>query len=186
MTDRDNPQLLSTAFGVFDPDAPQPPAGPFARLIAAAAVDIDAPVATVWETLIDFERYPEWNPLNRFFHLDGRAEPNQGVTFGPCWGPYPSGAAALPPADMTTRETITVWEQNRCLAYAALGPLLKAERSQCLERLPDGRTRYRTYERLCGVMAPFVKWHFGARILAGFTANGVALKQRVEQVDVCA
>jgi hypothetical protein len=33
---------------------------------------------------------------------------------------------------------------------------------------------------MSGIIKPFVRHLYGARIVAGFTANGIALKQRAE------
>jgi len=173
--------LLSSAFGPFDPCNPQALDGIFANNIFAEPVDIQAPVERVWHIMTDFERYPEWNPLNRFFRLDDRPEPGHTVTFGPSWGPYPEDGT-LPQPAMTTREMLTVWEQNRCLTYGDLRSFFKAERTQYLEPLANGDTRYHTYERVCGWLAPMVRLLFEKRIVAGFTANGIALKARAEHM----
>lgn len=173
-------RLCSLAFGPFDPLDPNDADGLFASTIFAEPVEIRAPVELVWRIMIDFERYPEWNPLNRFFRLDAGAEPGQTVTFGPSWGPYREGGP-LPQSAMTTRETITVWEENHCLAYADLRGIFKAERAQCLYPTAGGGTRYHTYERICGLLSPLVWLLFRKRIIAGFTANGLALKARAER-----
>ena len=62
--------LKSTAFGEFDPLHPCTVPGLFAENLYAEPVVIDAPIELVWEIIIDFDRYPEWNPLNRFFLCD--------------------------------------------------------------------------------------------------------------------
>ena len=113
--------LTSIPFGPFDPAHPGCIPGCFAANILTEPIDIDAPVAVVWEIMVDFERYPEWNPLNRFFRLDTYAEPGQTVTFGPRWGPYDSDR--LGEAGFTQHETLTVWEENCCLAYATISSL---------------------------------------------------------------
>jgi hypothetical protein len=131
--------------------------------------------------MTDFDRYPEWNPLNRFFRLDSRAEPNHTVTFGPFWGPYDQAEGdPFPDADFTQNEMLTVWEENCCLAYSVVSPQLNAERVQYISTLPNGRTRYHTYERTSGPLSPDVRREFGEGIIAGFTANGKALKKRAE------
>ncbi len=171
----------SSAFGPFDPLHPQTIRGLFARNIYADPIVIDAPLETVWEIMTGFDLYPEWNPLNRFFRLDTKAEANHFVTFGPSWGPYDlKEGEPFPDPDMTQHEMITVWQDNCCLAYAQINPVIKAERVQYISTLDDGKTRYHTYERMCGLLAPFVQRRFGQRILGGFTANGLALKKRAE------
>lgn len=175
--------LNSSAFGPFNPLEPQTIRGIFAANLYADPIEIDAPLTTVWDTMTDFERYPEWNPLNRFFRLDSKAEPNHFVTFGPSWGPYDwAEDEPFPEPDMTQHEMLTVYEENCCLAYADIRSYLKAERVQHVSQTEDGRTRYHTYERMSGLLAPFVDWRFGKRILTGFTANGQALKKRAESI----
>lgn len=173
--------LISSAFGSFDPFNPQTIGGLFAGNLYADPIEIDAPIELIWKIITDFDAYPEWNPLNRFFRLDAAAAPNNTVTFGPSWGPYDPDCIALPEVSFTTRETITVWEENCCLAYADIKPgLMAAERSQFISKLPNGKVRYHTYERLRGPLSVFVRWQFGKKVVAGFIANGIALRKRAE------
>jgi hypothetical protein len=170
--------LTSIPFGPFDPAHPGRIPGCFAANILTEPIDIDAPVALVWEIMVDFERYPEWNPLNRFFRLDTYAAPGQTVTFGPRWGPYDSDR--LGEAGFTQHETLTVWEEDCCLAYATISRWVNAERTQYLAPITANRSRYYTYERTAGILAPVVRRIYGRRIVLGFTANGLALKRRAE------
>lgn len=176
-----NNTLTSAAFGAFDPLQPATIAGPFAENLIADAIEIDAPIELVWQIMTGFEHYPQWNPMNRFFKLDGEAKPGHTVTFGPVWGPYDLDKP-LPEAGFVQRETLTVWEPNRCLAYAALSRWMNAERVQYLCTLPNGTTRYQTFERMSGLFKPLMRRVYGARILEGFTANGRALKRRAEEM----
>ena len=176
--------LNSSYFGQFDPMEPAKIQGVFAANIYAEPIEIDAPIETVWEIMTDFDRYPEWNPLNRFFKLDSKAEPNCTVTFGPSWGPYDlSENGQFTKPDMTAHETLTIFEKNCCLAYADIRSYLKAERVQYIKKLESGKTRYHTYERTSGLLSPIVRYKYGAKIIAGFTANGLALKKRAEDIS---
>ncbi len=170
--------LTSKPFGPFDPVNPGCIPGCCAANILTQPIDIDAPVALVWEIMTDFERYPEWNPLNRFFRLDTRAEAGHTVTFGPRWGPYDTDV--LGEAGFTQHETLTIWEPNCCLAYATISRLVNAERVQYLAAMGANRTRYLTYERTSGILAPLVRRLYARRITEGFTANGLALRRRAE------
>ena len=179
------PTITSSVFGPFDPLNPRTIRGVFACNIYVEPVIINAPVETVWETMTEFDKYPDWNPLNRFFKLDSEAAPNHFVTFGPSWGPYNLDEdGPLPEPDMNQHEMITVWEENCCLAYADIRPYLKAERVQHVSLLENSSTRYHTYERISGIFSPVVKWKFGPRIVAGFEVNGLALKRRCEAISV--
>jgi len=173
--------ISSSAFGPLDPMNPQTIRGLFAKNIYAEPIIINAPVSTVWEIMTDFDHYPEWNPLNRFFRLDTKAEPNHFVTFGPSWGPYDrSDDEPFPEPDMIQHEMITIWEENCCLAYADIRRILRAERVQFISALENGKTRYHTYERMSGILSPIVRLTYGSKIINGFTANGMALKKRAE------
>jgi hypothetical protein len=171
--------LRSKPFGEFDPANPCEIPGILAGNILTEPVMIKAPVQLVWSIMVDFDRYPEWNPLNRFFRLDAGAEVGGTVTFGPRWGPYDNNE--LGDAGFTQRETLTVWEENCCLAYSAISPWLNAERVQYVSPGPGDTTRYHTYERTSGILAPMVRMLYRRRIVTGFTANGVALKKRAER-----
>ena len=176
--------LTSSAFGEFDPLNPKTIPRIFAKNVYAKPVEIDAPITTVWKIITDFDLYPEWNPLNRFFRLDSKPEPNHTVTFGPSWGPYGQAEGEpLPNADFTQRETITIWEENCCFGYSAISWLINGERIQYLSTLENGKTQYLTYDRIGGPLSPFVLWKYGAKMEAGFTANGIALKNRAEALS---
>ena len=59
---------------------------------------------------------------------------------------------------------------------------LNAERTQFLEPMPGGGTRYHTFERMSGWQSPLVRLMYGRKMLGGFVANGIALKRRAESV----
>jgi len=168
----------SQPFGEFDPANPCRIPGLFAGNVMTTPIAIAAPVGLVWQIMTDFDRYPEWNPLNRYFHLDTYAAAGQTVTFGPRWGPYNS--EDLGEAGFAQHETITIWEENCCLAYSVVSWWLNAERVQHIAPTAEDRTCYYTYERTSGIFSPIVRRLYAQRIITGFTANGLALKKRAE------
>jgi len=170
--------LTSVPFGEFDPLQPTTLSGIFAVNIYADPVEIEAPVPLVWEIMTRFDLFPEWNPLNRFFHLDTRAAVGETVTFGPSWGPY--DGKELPPTHRKQHERLTILQDSCALAYGVISSPLNAERVQYICAIDGGKTRYQTYERMSGLLSPFTRLVYGKRIVAGFTANGIALKARAE------
>ncbi|MCO4772633.1 MAG: SRPBCC domain-containing protein [Deltaproteobacteria bacterium] len=175
--------VTSAPFGPFDPLAPCNLSGLFAKNLMADPVEIDAPPELVWTIMIDFGRYPEWNPLNRRFRLDGEARPGHSVTFEAVWGPYDlSEDATLPERGSHQNETLTIWEENCCLAYSVVSLPFDAERVQHISPLDGGGTRYQTFERTDGLLSPIIRAVYGRRILEGFEANGRALKVRAERL----
>lgn len=175
---------MSSLFGPFDPDRPVRIKGPFSELLAAEAVEIAAPLALVWRVLTEFAAYSEWNPLNRSFALEGTT-PGARLTFGVSWGPYTKDGRLVPvralKTHLTQKERLTVWQPERCFAYADdWGRWHRAERVQAIAALPDGRTRYHTYERWAGRLTGVIGLLYARKARAGFAAASTALKARAE------
>lgn len=57
---------------------------------------------------------------------------------------------------------------------------LRAERWQTLESLPDGRTKYETWEVFGGILAYVVRWYLGKSLDMSFVAFVSGLKDRCE------
>jgi len=148
---------------------------------AEATAAIDAPVEVVWAVMLDLDAYPRWNPF--VVRVDGPAgrPPAVGdeLILHVRWA---SGRG------VTTRERITRLEPpaggRAVLEYDFGGPLaalglVRGRRLQELEVAAAGTTRYRTAERLHGLLA------FAApigRVQDGFERHAAALKARAEAV----
>jgi len=180
-----NTDIKSALFNGFDPLHPQKIDGYFSDVLFADPVEISAPLELVWSVMTDFAAYPSWNPLNRFFQLDTVAKPGERVTFGVSWGPYTKDDRLVPMDELKTaltqHERLTVWEPNRCLAYADdFGQWHRAERVQFISKLPNGNTRYHTYERWAGLITPLIRLAYNDKTQTGFNACSAALKVRAE------
>ena len=172
----------------FDPLHPKQLDGYFSNILFADPVEIKAPLELVWEIITDFPAYPTWNPLNRSMKLDTTANLGERVTFGVSWGPYLKNDRIVPLDELKIHriqhETLTIWETNHCLAYADdLGVWHRAERVQVISQLPNGNTRYQTYERWAGLITPLIRLAYGKKTLAGFKAASLALKTRAETLE---
>jgi hypothetical protein len=134
-------------------------------------VDVAAPISRIWQVLLDFPRYPEWNPF--ITKIEG----------------VPVFGARLrvriqPPGrrPMTFKPTVLVTEADRELRWVGhlmLPGLLNGEHSFRIE--DTGRTRrFHQSERFSGVLLPL----FGEGIFdatqRGFEAMNVALRARAE------
>ncbi|CAA0103653.1 Uncharacterised protein [BD1-7 clade bacterium] len=159
--------------------------GLFSDIICAEPINISAPADEVWRHITNFEDYPNWNPLNRFFELDTHAGVGESVTFGVSWGPYEDGGTPRP-LDMLKQhllqhETFTTWHTRRAIAYAdTIFGLLRAERVQVLTPIDDNNTQYHTFERCQGVLQPLVLFLYKKKIIRGFNAASKALKMKAE------
>ncbi len=173
--------VRSSLFGLLDPRKPQNIDGIFASTVAIQPVTIYAPARTVWNIMVDFERYPEWNPLIRFFRCDGEKAPGHSVTFGFTFA-RPDTTGPLPAHDRVQHELITVWDEGSCLAYADVKPGFRNERTQYLRADSEHACTYFSFERFSGPLAPIIRILYGARIRDSFMYNALALKARAEQL----
>ena len=148
---------------------------------AEAAASIEAPIEVVWAVVLDLDAYPAWNPfVVRIDRPVGRpAAVGDELVLHVRWA---SGRG------VTTRERITRLEPpsdgRATLEYEFGGPLaalglVRGRRLQELEGASGAPTRYRTAERLHGLLA------FAApigRVQDGFERHAAALKARAEAV----
>jgi hypothetical protein len=149
---------------------------------AEATAAIEAPVDVVWAVMLDLDAYPAWNPfVVRIEGPEGRpAAVGDQLVLHVRWA---SGRG------VTTRERITRLEPPAAggpatLEYDFEGPLaalglVRGRRLQEVEEASAGTSRYRTAERLHGLLA------FAApigRVQDGFERHAAALKARAEAV----
>jgi uncharacterized protein YndB with AHSA1/START domain len=142
----------------------------FPRAVAAS-VDIQAPAADVWAVLVDFSRYPEWNPFTS--EVDAELVPGGTVRL----------RVNMPGRRKLEREEqINRVEPDRALCWGMhLGhrAILCANRWQVLEPVGAG-TRYTTVDRFSGLLVPLVMALYGGPMQRGFQQMADALKARVE------
>lgn len=141
-----------------------------------ARIQIDAPPAQVWEVLVDFERYAEWNPFVPKMSADLRIGGD--VTLHVRRDPSSDDIKIF-------HETITELEPGRRLAYRVnhYRPwMMQAERWQILTPLDGGRrTEYWTHEDFRGVLTWFAGDHTRSIVEPGFRACAEGLKEFTEK-----
>jgi hypothetical protein len=150
---------------------------------ADAAATIDAPLDLVWAVMLDLDAYPDWNPF--VVRVDGPAgrPPAVGdeLVLHVRWA---SGRGVRSTERITRLEPPEGRPRRAALEYEFGGPLaalgfVRGRRLQEIEEVEDGTTRYRTKERLHGLLA------FAApltRVQDGFERHAAALKARAEAV----
>ena len=132
--------------------------------------DIDAPRSAVWETLTDFETYPEWNPFVTSATGQFREGERVRVRIDP-----PAGRA------MTFRPTVTVWEPEADLEWLGrlvVPGLFDGRHTFRLEELDGDRTRLVQRESFSGLLVGLLLNEEDIR--AGFTAMNEAVRERAE------
>ncbi|SFC41779.1 hypothetical protein SAMN05444422_10861 [Halobiforma haloterrestris] len=132
--------------------------------------EIDAPPDVVWEVLLEFDSYPEWNPFIRA--IEGA--PSTGERLRVRIEPPESRG-------MTFRPTVVAVEPGRRLAWR--GRLVvpfafDGAHEFHLEPIDGDRTRLLHRETFRGALVPLLL--DGRRIRRGFEAMNAAVKERAE------
>ena len=155
---------------------------------AQAEALIEAPIAKVWEVMLDLPRYPEWNPFTV------RIDVPQGIKEG---GPIDLHVRWASGRGLVSHEKIVriaapgspgmgpgkaSFEYNFGGPMAALN-LVRSHRIQALEAVDGGRTRYRTTIRMTGLLSGLTPV---ASVQDGFDRQAAALKARCESLTSAA
>jgi hypothetical protein len=139
--------------------------------IIDTSIMISSPPERVWEILVDFARYEEWNP----FILRAEGEPTTGTTLK---------VHIQPPGDkgMTHQPTVQVAEPARHLQW--LGkvaiPGMFSGRHEFILEAAEGGTLLRQREEFGGFLVPFLRRTLD-RTEDGFQQLNQALKERAER-----
>lgn len=136
-------------------------------------VDIDVPTDMVWRALVDFERYPEWNPFTR---IVGRAEEGSRLRVSP--GPEAGRVPTFRPRVLRAEPG----RELRWLGHLYVPGLFDGEHGFVLEDIGGGRTRLTQEERFSGALAGPINRRYGARTEQTFRAVNEALKTRAESL----
>lgn len=141
--------------------------------VVSDEVEIDAPAELVWSVVVDFARYPEWNPFT--VRVDTVLELGARVVLHL---PDP----ADPARTFETVEWVSAIEPPHHLQYHTGDELpgIHAVRDQWVRDLGGGRSSYRTTDAFSGEHAEAVFASQGAWVTAGFNATARALKARAE------
>jgi hypothetical protein len=135
---------------------------------------IPASRRSVWDVLVDFARYPEWNPFTVRVDTTGRI------------GDRVRMEVLLGGRRMTMRERMRVHEPPRRIGWGLHiggGYLLDCTRVQELEELGERRTRYVCHESFRGLSVPLFFARYEQAMREGFEAVAQALGARVAQLE---
>lgn len=146
--------------------------------ILKTAIAIDAAPSVVWEILMDFPDYPDWNPFIR--SIQGQAIPGAQLV-----------ARLQPPGGqtMTFKPTVLVvnLEQEFCWRGKLIIPgLFDGEHRFQLEPLADNRVQFIHSEQFSGLLVPLLANNLDTNIREGFEAMNQALKARADELSAIA
>lgn len=133
-------------------------------------VHIPAPADRVWRVLMDFERYPEWNPFIR--QIKGRAQIGQALQVQ---------VQPLMARPMTFKPIVLKSEPGqefRWLGTFLFKGLLDGEHYFILQPTADGVVLVHG-EHFRGALVPLFRRMLQDKTLPGFEAMNAALRQRI-------
>ena len=135
-------------------------------------IEINASVEKVWEILIDFKKYPQWNPFIK--SIDGKII--EGATF----------EVALEQADskpMVFKPKCLKFEKNkefRWLGHLFIPGIFDGEHIFSLLDLDNGKTKFIQKENFKGLLVPFLWKQLNTKTRAGFELMNEKLKELAE------
>lgn len=145
------------------------------HVVTSVTVEIAAPAAFVWDVLVDYANYPQWNP----YTIAVRTTLKIGE-------PIDLTLPATDGSDKTfiNREFIRVVDPPHHLRYdtAEEIPGVFGVRDQWITELGPDRCAYHTTDTISGKYADIVMEKTGDWIKAGFDSVANALKARVESL----
>jgi hypothetical protein len=136
------------------------------------SVEVDAPVETVWDVLVDFESYPEWNPRTR---ITGTPAEGERLVVAP--GPDAEGMPTFRPRVLRADGAELRW-----LGHLYVRGLFDGEHRFVVEDLGDGRSRFVQSESFGGLLVGPLLRLYGEDTRAGFETVNAALKTRAEAI----
>lgn len=142
------------------------------RRTIRSAIEIRAPIETVWRVLTDFTAYPAWNPHIRRV----RGAPRVGARLT-IYSQPPGGRTAV------LRPLIVAWSpphEMRWRATFLAGRLFTGEHGFLLEELDAGRVRFMQDETFTGLLVPIYSSLRLAQTREGFEQVNETLRQRSE------
>ncbi|GHH54118.1 SRPBCC domain-containing protein [Lentzea cavernae] len=142
------------------------------HLIESVVVEIDAPASFVWDVLLDYPHYPQWNPYTLAVSTTLAVGSPIDLTL-----PRPDGSEGT----FVSREYIRVVEPPRLLRYDTgdTFPGLLGTRDQIVTPLTADRCSYRTFETFTGKYADAVFAAQEKYVKNGFDSVAHALRDRV-------
>lgn len=133
---------------------------------------IDSDISTVWNVLVDFENYPNWNPFIKSIH----GEKSIGETL----------TVAIKPPDgngMTFRPVILKYEPNKEFRWKGklgITGIFDGEHFFILERINENQTKFIHGENFSGILVALMGGALD-KTKKGFELMNQALKNECEK-----
>ncbi len=136
-------------------------------------IEIAAPAEIVWNILLEFERYPEWNPFVK--EISGDPTPDERLTIVV----QPPGGSAMKFKPRVLKAEAP--REFRWLGKLFLPRIFDGEHSFVLDPLGEDRVRLTHSECFRGLLVPMFWKGLDTDTRAGFEQLNQALKARAEE-----
>lgn len=143
------------------------------------AIEIEAAPAEVWQALIDFQSYPNWNPS--IPSIDGK--PDKGEKLKVFYNPEGSFFKMKFTVELITCEPE---REFRWIGRLLVAPLFAGDHYLIIEPIGPKRSKLIHGERFSGLLKPIVWFLLGKLNTDAFNAMNHALKDYVETSTVFA
>jgi hypothetical protein len=137
-----------------------------------AEIPILAPAEKVWGILMDFEKYPEWNPFIQSIQGTGEIGSNLKVVLK-LEGRKP---ATFKPKVLANQPP----EEFRWLGKLLIPGIFDGEHVLLVDAESDGQVKFVQQEYFRGIFASSILRRIGEATEQGFNAMNLALKERAE------
>lgn len=139
--------------------------------IITTSIQIPAPAATIWNILMDFEHYPEWNSFIR--SISGNAKVGEQLSVNIQPNPEKKPMKFLPKVLACKPNAEFRWKGK-----LLFNGLFDGEHRFFLKENPDGTTTFTHEERFTGILVPFLKKMLEVDTKNGFIRMNEALLER--------
>jgi hypothetical protein len=139
-----------------------------------ADIEIDASAKKVWDILMDFNRYPEWNPFIK--KIRGSSE--IGSKLEVVMQPEGRKPTTFKPKVLANQP----YEEFRWLGKLLIQGIFDGEHIFLIESLDENRVKFVQQEYFKGILANSIMKSIGDVTQRAFEAMNQALKQRAEKL----
>ncbi|UFS63351.1 SRPBCC domain-containing protein [Sulfurimonas sp. HSL-3221] len=136
-------------------------------------IEIDAPAERVWEILVDFTAYPQWNPFIRSI----QGTPIQGKRLRVEIQPSGSKPMRFSPTVLAAE----AGRELRWLGRVLFPGLFDGKHAFIIEPLGEDKVRFQQNERFSGILVGLFRSSLDSGTKRGFEEMNQALKQRAEE-----
>ncbi|KAH9258613.1 hypothetical protein BASA81_003115 [Batrachochytrium salamandrivorans] len=152
----------------------------------AEPVTINAPLAVVWQQVLEFDSYKEFNPFHR--HVEVLEDTGTGKRYMSLHVALMNPQSGVLPPHQSCfvgdkERVFYVDERDECciLLYGLDGMAVPTIRGQVLIKTSPSTCEYYSYDLLGGSLAGVVNWLLGRSLQRGFELSAQALKLRCEE-----